>query len=216
MTEKQPQTMKKMPDAGCRMLDVRCRTSAQHPASGIQHLLLKFFPSLAVIILMISALTLAAQPLPKDEKQKKSSEKSSRPASVFKLEFTVEETVAGKRAGGRSFTLLLEEDETSRVRMGQKHPIASPEAEPKNLDLGVKFDCKVNERDGQISIEGKLDINDLNLTAEGKPETPPTIRNFQAEFETIIPFDKQTSIGVFEDSSANRRYELRATVTRVK
>jgi hypothetical protein len=139
-----------------------------------------------------------------------------KPASVFKLEFTIEETVAGKRVGGRSFTMLLEEDETSRVRMGQKRQIASPESEPKNQDLGVKFDCKVNERDGLIAVEGKLDINDLNLTADGKPEVPATIRNFQAEFETIIPFDKQTTIGVFEDSTTNRRYELRATVTRVK
>jgi hypothetical protein len=112
--------------------------------------------------------------------------------------------------------MLLEEDETSRVRMGQKRQIASPESEPKNQDLGVKFDCKVNERDGLIAVEGKLDINDLNLTADGKPEVPATIRNFQAEFETIIPFDKQTTIGVFEDSTTNRRYELRATVTRVK
>jgi hypothetical protein len=157
-----------------------------------------------------------AHSLPADEKQKKSSEKPSRPAAVFKLEFIVEETVAGKRVGGRSFTLLLEEDEISRVRMGQKRPIASSESEPKNQELGVKFDCKVQERDGQISLEGKLDINDLNATADGRPENPATIRNFQAEFETLIPLDKQTSIGVFEDVATTRRYELRATVTRVK
>lgn len=151
-----------------------------------------------------------------DNSQKKSSERRSRSLAVYRLDFVVEEMIEGKRANTRSFTMLLAEDETNRVRMGQKLPLPSSGAESKFLDLGLKFDCKVEEHEGYIVLEGRLDLNDPVRAEDGKFANPPLIQNFQAEIETAIPLDKPTVVGIYDDALGKRRYELRATVTKVK
>ena len=100
--------------------------------------------------------------------------------------------------------------------MGQKLPLLSSGAEPKFIDLGLKFDCKVEEHEGYVMLEGRLDLNDPVRSDDGKLANPPLIQNFQAEIETAIPLDKPTTVGVYDDALGKRRYELRATVTKVK
>jgi hypothetical protein len=165
------------------------------------------------------ALTVAAADR-QTERQKKSSEKSNRPLLVYRLEFTVDEFIEGKRTSTRTFTMMMKEGETSRVRMGTRVLISAPDAEAKYLDLGLKFDGRVEERDELIVLDGKLDLNDPVLPAgaqgEGKTGIPAVIHNFQAEVETAIPAEKNTLLGVYDDSVSKRRYELRATITKIK
>jgi hypothetical protein len=147
-----------------------------------------------------------------DDRQKRSEERPRKPIALYHLEFTLDETIDGKPSGARNFKMLAQEGETNRVRIGSKVLISAPESEPKFADLGLKFDCKLSERDGYISIDGKLELNDL-----ASPATIPlTIRSFQAEIGTAAPLDKATTIGVYEDAGAKRRYELRVTVTKAK
>lgn len=175
--------------------------------------------SLFVCLLLSLSLTGLADNR-QSERQKKSSEKSNRPLSVYRLEFTVEEFVEGKRGAPRTFTMMLKEGETSRVRMGTKILISAPGAEAKYLDLGLKFDGRVEEREDLIVLDGKLDLNDpvtpTGITEEHKTVIPAAIRNFQAEVETAFPPDKNTVLGVYDDPINKRRYELRATVTKIK
>ena len=147
-----------------------------------------------------------------DDKQKKSEEKSRRQLVLYNLEVTLDESFEGKSSGAWNFKMLIREGETNRVRIGSKVLISPAEAEPKFADVGLKFDCKLDERDGLISLEGKLEINDLVSPAT----TPPTIRNFQAEIDTAVPLDKATTIGVYDDSVSKRHYELRVTVAKAK
>jgi len=131
---------------------------------------------------------------------------------LFHLEFSLDETLDGKPSGARNFKMLIQEGETNRVRMGSKILISSAESEPKFADVGLKFDCKLDEREGYISFDGKLELNDLV-----SPSTfPSTIRSFQAEIETAVLLDKATTIGVYEDAMNKRRYELRVLVTKAK
>lgn len=147
-----------------------------------------------------------------DDRQKKSEERPRKILVLYNLEFSLDETLDGKSSGARNFKMLMQEGETNRVRIGSKVLISGPESEPKFADLGLKFDCKLNERDGYISIDGKLELNDL-----ASPVTSPlTIRSFQAEIETAAPLDKTTTIGVYDDAVSKRRYELRVTVTKAK
>lgn len=106
----------------------------------------------------------------------------------------------------------MQEGETNRVRVGSKIPLPTSGEEMKFTDIGLKLDWKLNERDGYIELEGRLELNDL-----ASPTTsPPTIRNFQAEIETAVLLDKATTIGVYDDTVSKRRYELRVTVTKAK
>jgi hypothetical protein len=165
--------------------------------------------SMALIVYLL-AMTVPAQG--PDDRQKKSEERPRRQIVIYNLEFTLDETLDGKPSGARNFKMLMQEGETNRVRIGSKVLISAPESEPKFADLGLKFDCKLNERDGYISIDGKLELNDLVSPAT----SPPTIRSFQAEIETAAPLDKATTIGVYDDAVGKRRYELRITVTKAK
>lgn len=146
-----------------------------------------------------------------DDRQKKSEEKPRRQIVLFHLEFTLDETLDGKPSEARNFKMLIQEGETNRVRIGSKILISSAESEPKFTDVGLKFDCKLDERDGYISLDGKLELNDLV-----SPPPRPQIRSFQAEIETAVPLDKATTIGVYDDAMSKRRYELRVMVTKAK
>jgi len=147
-----------------------------------------------------------------DDRQKKSEERSRRQVVLFHLDFSLDETLDGKPSGARNLKMLMQEGETSRVRMGTKILISAADSEPKFTDVGLKFDCRLNERDGYISLDGKLDLSDIVSPAT----SPPTIRNFQVEIETAVLLDKATTIGVYDDAVSKRRYELRVTVAKAK
>jgi hypothetical protein len=147
-----------------------------------------------------------------DDRQKKSDDKPRRQLVLYNLEVTLDETNDGKTSGAWNFKMLIRQGEANKVRIGSKVLISPAESEPKFADVGLKFDCKLDERDGYISLEGKLDISDLASPAT----SPPTIRNFQAEIDTAVTLDKTTTIGVYDDSVSKRHYELRVTVARAK
>jgi hypothetical protein len=147
-----------------------------------------------------------------DDRQTKSEQRPQKRIALYHLEFTIDETLDGKPSGARNFKMLMQEGETNRVRIGSKILISALESEPKFADVGLKFDCKLNERDGYISIDGKLELNDLVSPAT----SPLTIRTFQAEIEIAAPLDKATTIGIYDDAVSKRRYELRVTVTKAK
>lgn len=162
--------------------------------------------------LIICLMVLTGWAQASDDRQKRSEERPRRQIVLYRLEFTLDETLDGKSSGARNFKMLMQEGETNRVRIGSKVLISGPESEPKFADVGLKFDCKLNERDGYISIEGKFELNDLVSPATALP----TIRTFQAEIETAAPLDKATTIGVYDDTVSKRRYELRITVTKAR
>jgi hypothetical protein len=162
--------------------------------------------------LIVCLLVLTGWAQASDDRQKKTEERPRRQIVLYHLEFTLDETLDGKPSGARNFKMLMQEGETNRVRIGSKVLISAPESEPKFADVGLKFDCKLNERDGYISIDGKLELNDL----VSPTTTSPTIRAFQAEIETAVLPDKATTIGVYDDAVSKRHYELRATVTKAK
>lgn len=168
--------------------------------------------SLTSIALTACLLVLASRTQAADDRQKKSEEKSRGPVALYQLDFSLDETLDGKPSGARNFKLLMKEGETNRVRVGSKVPISGSGDDPKFIDVGLKLDWKLNEREGYISLEGKLELNDIVLPAT----SPPTIRNFQAEIETAVLLDKATTIGIYDDTVSKRRYELRVTVAKAK
>jgi hypothetical protein len=164
------------------------------------------------VVLTVCLLILAARAHAADDRQKKSDERPRRQSAWYQLDFSLDETLDGKPSGARNFKLLMQEGETNRVRVGSKIPLPTSGEEMKFTDIGLKLDWKLNERDGYIELEGRLELNDL-----ASPMTsPPTIRNFQAEIETAVLLDKATTIGVYDDTVSKRRYELRITVTKAK
>jgi hypothetical protein len=165
---------------------------------------------IASIALLVCLLVLTGWAQASDDRQKKSEERTRRLMVLYHLEFTLDETLDGKPSGVRNFKMLMQEGETNRVRIGSKILISGPESEPKFADVGLKFDCKLNERNDYIAVEGKLELNDLVSPAT----VPPTIRTFQAEIETAAPLDKATTIGVYDDAVSKRHYELRVMVTK--
>jgi len=164
------------------------------------------------ITLIVYLLVLTVRAQASDDRQKKSEDRPRRQVVLYHLDFSLDETLDGKPSGARNFKMLMQEGETNRVRIGSKILISTADSEPKFTDVGLKFDCRLNERDGYISLDGKLELNDLVSPIT----TPPTIRNFQAEIETAVLLDKATTIGVYDDAVSKRRYELRVTVARAK
>jgi hypothetical protein len=164
------------------------------------------------VVLIVCLLILTARAHAADDRQKKSDERPRRQIALYQLDFSLDETLDGKPSGARNFKLLVQEGETNRVRVGSKIPLPTSGEELKFTDIGLKLDWKLNERDGYIELEGRLELNDL-----ASPTTSPlTIRNFQAEIETAVLLDKATTIGVYDDTVSKRRYELRVTVTKAK
>ncbi|MGE0128329.1 MAG: hypothetical protein AB7U82_09640 [Blastocatellales bacterium] len=175
--------------------------------------------------LIFCLLVLAGRAQAFDDRQKKSEERSREERSredrtrrqmvLYHLDFTLDETLDGKPSAPRNFKILMQEGETNRVRIGSKILISATESEPKFTDVGLKFDCRLNERDGYVALDGKLELNELAPPAANPPASL-IIRNFQAEIETAVLPDKASTIGVYDDVVNKRRYELRVTVTKAK
>ena len=100
----------------------------------------------------------------------------ARPVALYQVELAIEERNSGegKAAKTRRFTMLVKGGETNRLRVGTRQQIASAEAEPRFIDIGLKFDCKVEERDDYILVDGKLDLTDFIAPNEGAARPHPS------------------------------------------
>lgn len=136
------------------------------------------------------------------------------PAS-WRVNFTLHETDEGKRLSTRNYSMLVEAGNYGRIRIGTKVPVATGERQFQYYDVGLNFDCKLNEVNSELRFNASMDVSSVD--AEKPPAgSNPVVRQMRAEAAGAITPGKATSIATLDDPATRRHYEFEMTATPVR
>ncbi|GEM_PF-6185086 len=144
---------------------------------------------------------------------------------VYKLEYTVLETEGAKKISSRTYTLMVEDNKRSNLRVGLRVPIATSlpaggdgPTQYNYMDVGVQVDALAHSLDAStIRLETISDITSL-VTPDGAPSArrPPTTRSCRESINTVIPLDKVVTLSTQDDPSYNTTMTLQVVAHLVK
>lgn len=155
---------------------------------------------------------------------------SEAPALVYRVEYIVREIEKAKPVNTRSYVLMAKAGrgsspgERASFRVGSRVPIlmagrtklegaaASFEYE----DVGMNVDCWVKEVDQGLSVRTNLVMSGVANSEMSSIPSTPVIRRFHLEDETLVAPGKPGMVGSIDDVTADRRYEVEVTATKVK
>lgn len=153
-----------------------------------------------------------------------SKEASTRPASVYRLDFVVRELEDGKQLNSRNYSLSAKSGDWANLRVGSRVPVGSVERQDyKGLDyrdVGINIDCQPHERDegGGVLLDFRFESSSIVPPDKAKelPSAWPIIRQVRFSGNSLVALGKPTVISTLDDVTSNRRYEVEVTVTKVK
>lgn len=138
------------------------------------------------------------------------------PASAYRFEYVVRELEDGKQINSRRYMLSGKSREWARLRVGNRLPIMSGQSLSSYHDVGIKFDCRIDEGEDGILLYTGFDSTGVVLGASGGSAAAPVLRQVSTQGDSLVTIGKPTVIAVLDDVTTNRRYEIEVTVTKVK
>lgn len=175
----------------------------------MRNLVGKSLATATVLACLFGVVLVRAQEAPAEETRG-----SPKPLSVYRVEFAIHESEDGKRVNTRNYAQVVEEGGHCRVRAGSRVPITTGAGVVQYMDVGVRVDCELSERDGYVRLDLVLEIT--SFAQDQQAQGHPLLRNIRSELQTAVQPDKPTVVSSIDDTTSQRRYELAVTATKVK
>jgi len=155
-------------------------------------------------------------------------EAKPRPSNdVYKVEYLFSELQDNKKVNTRTYTVLVGSTEKASVRLGSRIPIAVGAqvtsggkegstvlpTQFQYMDVGVNIDCSVDPLESDVGLRTNVDISRL------APENrigQPIVRNTRISVHNVVPLGKQTMVASADEVDTPGRFQIEATVTKVK
>ena len=171
---------------------------------------------LVCFALLLILASLYAPPGAAQESEKgKAAEKRS--GGTYRLDIVVNELDDSHKVNARIYSVMLEGDNWSRLRIGSRIPIQQ-ENKVVYMDVGLSLDCRLHEGEDGPSLEVILEMNSFAIPEQGtaaNPGTPP-LRNFRTQTTSALVPGKPTVITSADDMASKRRFQVEVTATKVK
>ena len=138
---------------------------------------------------------------------------------TYKLDFTLSELEDGTRVNSRSYSMLLEEDAWGRTRIGTRVPIQLGDGKGiQYMDVGFSLDARVNQREGDLRLEIRLEANSFAPLEQGDTPRPrePVLRSMRSELTASVSPGKPTLLTTMDELGSKRRFQLEVTATRAR
>lgn len=170
----------------------------------------KTFPTLLMVVVLASLGQAFAQ---------QDAQPSTKPISVYRVEFVFNELQDGKQINSRRYEMLAKADETNRLRIGSRVPVSTTGGGFQYLDVGMNMDCRVAESEGKILLNITADSSGFALPQGKSVEAvsgQPVILQMRFGVDTVVLPGKPTLVSSMDDPSSNSRFQLEVTATKVK
>jgi type II secretory pathway component GspD/PulD (secretin) len=142
---------------------------------------------------------------------------SKQAEAVFRATFVVRELEEGKRTNTRSYMLLVKNDQTAKLRVGNRVPYRSGEHSFQYQDVGINIDCHIVEQENSLLLHIKVESSSVAAHEPLAGESGnPVFGQLAFEEDTEIPVGKPTLVGTLDDVATNRRFEVEVTATKVR
>lgn len=155
------------------------------------------------------------------QEQAKPDQTPARQASFYRVDYGIYEFEDGKRTNARSYTLKVQAGREAIFRVGSRFPIATgKDAAGRDqinyYDVGLNLDCLLEEPYSLVLIRTTLELTSVASSAMVSPPSTPVIRSLRLSDWTVVEPGKATLVGAIDDVTAERRYEVDVTATKIK
>ncbi len=134
----------------------------------------------------------------------------AKPAVSYRVQIAVHESEAGKRLSTRNFTLLLG-TERGRLNANTRTAVPSGGGQFQFVEVGANLSLQIHEQEGEPVLNGQIELT----MPKQEPNAPPSTSRFQLQVNAPVPMGKAIPLADFDDVG-NKRFQVEATVTRVK
>jgi len=171
-----------------------------------------------VVTMVCFAGTAKAQDAARDQHSSETLKPPEKAVSVYRLEFAVREMEDNKKINSRSYTMLVEDGDWGRIRVGNRIPYNTGKDQFQYFDVGINIDCHLRDHGNYIMLENtSIEISSIVKDESSTGGTPnPIVRQARSSVEPVITPGKPAVITSLDDVSSNHRYEVEVTATKVK
>jgi hypothetical protein len=154
------------------------------------------------------------------DSEQQSAPAAERPMHPYRADFVISELEDGKRINARHYSMLLNAGGWNKIQIGTKVPVSTGSSVPgqsqfEYLDVGTSIDCRLIESGDDLAIDVRTEFS--NLSGPEEQHSPqPFIRQVSLHGNTLVVSGKPVVIGVVDDPSSHRQFQLEATVTKLK
>ncbi len=165
-----------------------------------------------ILLIALLALPVAAQ--------EKAPERRDAERRIYKVDYVIVEMEGGKRGEARDYSMVTEQDQPGRIRIGTRVPIATGTRDGgvtqwQYMDVGVNIDARASHlSDTAMRLNTKLEAT--SVVAGQAAGQQPTTRQFRTENDTVVPFGKPTTLFTLDEPGSKRGYLIQVTVTPVR
>ncbi len=141
----------------------------------------------------------------------------------YRLDFSFNEIEDGKTINTRHYSLNVTPDGGDEIKIGTRVPVASFEnagdSSQKSyqyIDIGTNISARLEKAHGDLRLSVEAAISNIEKV-EGQPSLLPVIRQMRfGEQRTLLVLDKPIIIGIVDDPSSKKQFQLEVTVTKVR
>ncbi len=166
---------------------------------------------LAAVVIYLAAVAAAQQEKPAEQPA---------PTNTYRVQYTVSEVADGKRINSRNYETLIQEPaggavQWTQIRMGNKVPIPG-DTETHYMDVGIGIDTGLQREGGQMVMKTRFELTSVAPEQGSSPGAAPVLRSIKFNSDHLVSPGQKVLVSSGEDVNTNHRFEVEATVTRVK
>jgi hypothetical protein len=156
---------------------------------------------------------------PDSDENKAKAERPEKPMHAYRIDFSISEMEDGKKINTRHYSMFQNSSGGwGRIDISSRVSVATPQTPLETISVGTTINCKLNDSGEDIALEVRGDFNHLLMSPDDRDQhgVRPVVQQMSIGGSTLMTLGKTAVIGVVDDPSSNREFELEAIVTRVK
>jgi len=149
---------------------------------------------------------------------KTSSEAMEKPASPYRLDFSVNEIEDGKKVNTRQYSMNLNAGNANavQVKIGTRVPVEAKQGEFQYIDVGTNIWARLTEHDNSLLLEVRGEISNFAIPDQANRNSMPLLRQLQINANTVVLLGKPMVVGSVDDPNSKRQFQLEVVTTRLK
>jgi hypothetical protein len=129
------------------------------------------------------------------------------PRHVYRLDFAVAESEAGKAATSTTYTLNLEDKHPGEIKAGTNIALATHGATVR-ADLGLALHASFISLGEELLLDDEVEIS--------AAKDAQTFRKLSARGNALVTPGKPSLVASLDDPAGHKRYEVTVTATRLR
>jgi hypothetical protein len=140
---------------------------------------------------------------------------AEKPLHPYRADFVISELEDGKRINARHYSMLLNVGSWNQIKIGTRVPVSTGQNMFQYMDIGTGIKCRLIESGSDLAIDVQTDFSSLSAPEEQHSPQPIT-RQVSINGNTLVTSGKPVVIGIVDESTSKRQFQLEATVTRLR